>query len=51
MLSTALFYEGDAGIALTGATSNTNNSEKRVALTFTERMSSNETHGAGLIPV
>jgi len=50
MLSTVLFYEGDAGIALKGATCNTNNSEKRVALTFTERMSSNETHGAGLIP-
>lgn len=36
MLSTALLYEGDAGIALTGATTNTNNSEKRAALMFTE---------------
>lgn len=50
MLSTALFYEGDAGIALRGATTYTNNSEKRAALIFTERMSSNVAHGAGLIP-
>ncbi len=49
MLSTALFYEVDAGIALRGATTYTNNSEKRVALLFTERMSSNVAHGDGLI--
>ncbi len=51
MLSTALFYEVDAGIVLRGATTYTNNSEKQAALLFTERMSSNVAHGDGLILV